>query len=413
MGVTSPPYVLLIVGLLKSGIEPMTALRVASAAGLAAMMLAMSWLMRSISLDYWGQALALSAIASIRPVVEQASNGVETGWAIGVGTLLITFCYRKWPIAAAAAAGLLPWLRPDLSPTAGIMFLAAIWRQPFEMRARAVAVAVSVFLPWALWLWNDTGNLIPQTMLAKAAFFATGCRTLGDRFLLTGLAVASWLILTLPLSGVAVLSLFRSGWATLGAVGSFFTLLAYFAFLPDGLSHNNYRYLYPVAVPWLGFGIAMILRRDLVIWRVVIVAMTFSSLMLWPWRDWSERFDREETAEWIRSNIDPSATLMVQDAGVFAVRTNNRLVDFVGLKTASNIEIHRRLTWPTCGRDRGLALAAIASRSRADYLIVTTEWDSAFFLVDELERAGVQLAPLRIPPEGQRGYKVYRIVRGA
>ena len=146
------------------------------------------------------------------------------------------------------------------------------------------------------------------------------------------------------------------------------------------------------------------------IWLVAIVSMLLVNLWLWPSRHWNdESSDREAAAHWVREHVAADRTLLVQDAGVFAVETGNPLVDLVGLKTPASIEAHRRWTLPSCGADRALAVAEIARSSQAGVLIVTTDWDRAFTLTAGLRRQGIEVTEIRPAPAGQFGYAVYRL----
>src|SRR5205807_2178874 len=113
---------------LRLGLPPLMALKAAGALGLVALNLSLWLLARSAALDWWGQCILPIAVIVSGPVLGQATNGVETGWAMAVGIALVAACLAGRPVAAAIAAGLLPWLRPDLSPMAGLLFCAAIWK---------------------------------------------------------------------------------------------------------------------------------------------------------------------------------------------------------------------------------------------------------------------------------------------
>jgi len=55
-------------------------------------------------------------------------------------------------------------------------------------------------------------------------------------------------------------------------------------------------------------------------------------------------------------------------------------------------------------------VAAIARSSGADYLIVTSNWDAIFSLIDGLKKRGATLERLRFPPNSpDDGYNVYRM----
>src|SRR5262249_21733670 len=103
-GVTSPPYTLLLLVLLAMHLPPLTALRLALALGLAALVLALWALARSVGLTGWRRFALPAAILVSGPVIQQATNGVETGWAMAAAIALLACSLVERPIAVAALA---------------------------------------------------------------------------------------------------------------------------------------------------------------------------------------------------------------------------------------------------------------------------------------------------------------------
>ena len=412
-GVTSPPYVLLLTTLLAAGVAPLPALEAAGALGLAALALALWWLGRCLGLAGWRQLALPAAVLAAGQVVDQATNGVETGWAMAVAIVLVAATIARAPLLAAAAAGILPWLRPDLAPLAGLMFVAALWPHPPRLRLQAAAIAAVAFLPWALWVYGDTGSWIPQTMAAKAAYFADGCQPLPLKAQVVGGALAAYSALLIPASLLGLVFAVTSPHGRLLLLAAAVTVGAYLALLPGGLWHNYHRYLYPLLVPAIALGIGVSLKRPEFAWRIAAMAAIAVTILMWPMKrlpDAGEAMERLDAAAWVREHIEPEARLLVQDAGVFAVFTSNPLVDFVGLKTPSSVAVHQQITLPSCGSNRAAALAAIARSSGADYLIVSAVWDTIFSLTAGLRREGVALELLRSPGNSPYdGYSVYQM----
>jgi len=413
-GVTSPPYVLMLTALLGAGLEPLVALRAARAAGLAAMAAALWVLAGSMGLTGWRRAAMPVMILTTGAVIDQAINGVETGWAMAVAIALLAACVAGRPFLALAAAGVLPWLRPDLLPFAAVGAVAVLWRQPARVRVRAIAVGALCSLPWALWVYVDTGHWIPQTMAAKAAFFAESCFPLGAKLGSAGRAVRTWFALSLPAAVLAAIWVPACRLGRLAAAAGLATFAAYVVMLPGALWHNDHRYLYPIAVPVLALGMAVCLTRRELAWRAAAIAVLVMGLAIWaiqPSRaDSSIPGERLAAAAWVREHVDAGARLLVQDAGVFSVFTSNPLVDLVGLKTPASVEPHRRWTLASCGADRAQAVAAIARSSGAEYLIVSSNWEAIFSLTEGLEAQGVKLERVRLAPNSpDDGYNVYRM----
>src|SRR5262249_61258387 len=104
-----------------------------------------------------------------------------------------------------------------------------------------------------------------------------------------------------------------------------------------------------------------------------------------------------------------SGRVLVPAAGGLSVFSTNALVDLVGLKTPSSIAEHQRWTLPSCGRERGKAVAAIAQSSGAGYFVVALDWDYTFAFTTQLRVEGFQLQSLRTRPGGPYAYSVYRL----
>ena len=410
-GITSPPYLLLILVLRAVGLPDLVALQVATAMGLTALVVSIWMLARSVGLNEWQQALLPVMVLAAGAVVEQAINGVETGWAMAVAIGLIAACFSQRALAAGVAAGLLPWLRPDLTPLAGLLFVVAVWREAWPMRLRAVAIALATFMPWTLWVHAQTGAWFPNTMAAKTTFYALRCEPFSSKATIVALAVVAWLMTTLPASVLAAYWIVRDRIGVVTLVAMQVTLAAYLIYFPIGLFHNNQRYMFPIGVPLIALGMALGLSALRSFWRVVMaVVVVVSGIILLPIRWWpSQGLERVAAAEWVHDHVDPGATLMVQDAGVFSIYTRNPLVDFVGLKTPSSADVHRQYTWASCGADRSKAMASIARSSGAEYFIITSDWDTSMNLSAGLREEGVSLHAVRSPPSGEYGYYVYRI----
>jgi hypothetical protein len=409
-GITSPPYLLLLTTLRGIGLPPLLALRVATAMGLSALMLSIWALARSARLGVPQQVLLPILVLSCGAIVEQAVNGVETGWAMAVAIGLLAACLSGRPYAAAAASGILPWLRPDLAPIAGLLFVAALWKQPRPVFLRSAMIAGLVFAPWPLWLYLQTGAFVPNTMTAKTAFYATSCLPVRDKVNTVAVALVGWIVATAPASVLAAFWVGRNRFGLIALVGVQAALAAYATLFPIGLLHNHQRYMFPIGVPLIALGLAVAMTRPRRVWLVLTAVSLAGSLILLRGQLWpSQGAERVAAAEWIRDHVDPHAKIMVQDAGVFSIYTPNPLVDFIGLKTPSSIDAHRRLTWSSCGADRSKAMAAIARSSGADYFVVTSDWDDDLKLTAGLAREGISLSEVRTPPVGEYGYYIYRI----
>src|SRR6185437_14310541 len=95
-----------------------------------------------------------------------------------------------------------------------------------------------------------------------------------------------------------------------------------------------------------------------------LTAIAVATCAVWPFIQPPRQDAARElvnTAMWVDTNVPADAVVLVHDAGAISTFAHRRAVDLVGLKTPSSIEAHRRLTAPSCGRDRPAAIADIAA----------------------------------------------------
>ena len=408
VGATSPAYVALLVGILGSGVSSLTALRLANSGGLVAYVAAVWYLGGVVGLTR-GRRLALLGMALTSGLVMlHLTNGMETGWAIAVLTFAVAAAYAGQTIAVACCVGLLPFLRPDLAPAAGLLLLYSLTRRPLSLQVRAVLLAVLIALPWLIWMRLDTGAWLPQTMRAKQLFFATGCWPWTTKASVVLGQTASALVRLFPLS-VGLVVLWQETLGRVGLVAMAASLAAYFVFLPDVLSDNYSRYLYAILVPWLCYGTARLfasIQSGVAITGAIAVAAVFAATSR---HDPTHEFASEmkASAEWLDAHLPGDAVLLVHDAGGISEFAHLRAVDLVGLKTPSSMAAHARWTWPTCGAARSTAFAAIVEKSGASHLVALTGWDA--LLRRDLEAEGFLLTPIRSEPSREMAYTVYRL----
>jgi hypothetical protein len=412
-GATSPAYVGMLIGALLAGFEGLHALRLVSALGLAAFAFALLQLGRALDLSPRRQALLLVTTLGSGLVLMQATNGLETGWALALATALIAAVASTASLyLTAAGAALLPFLRPELLPASALLLLYASRDAAWRDRLKAVAIALAVSAPLVLWIRVDTGAWVPQTIAAKQLFFAQACGELPLKAAVVFAAVSRFLIMVAPLA-IGTIALVRDRLGRYGAVACAATLAAFVMRFPAGVSHNDSRYLYAILTPWLSYGVALRLRDGGLLGSMpALTAIAVATCAAWPFiQPPRQAIARElvDAAVWVDTNVPADAVVLVHDAGAISTFAHRRAVDLVGLKTASSIEAHRRLTAPSCGRDRQAAIADIAAASHASYAVLVSDWDETFEIRRGLEAHGFVLTPLRTPPSHARGYTVYRL----
>jgi hypothetical protein len=414
-GVTSLPYFVLVLLVRSLGLGPIVTLRAVAALGLTAFVLGTWALARRASLSTpWALSVVALAVASGSQLAG-LTNGLETGLAAALLIWMLRWCgTRNW-LAVAVGAGLLPWLRPDLAIVAAAVWLHAMWGRTRREQAVAAGISIAAGLPWPLWLYADTGAWLSQTMEAKRLFFAEGCAPLGEKLRLAGQGVLAWLTWTAPLT-VGLAALAWSGFGRVGLAAATVTLAVYAYRLPSAVTYNEHRYLVPILAPWCVWGLVEGISR---LRRAKLSALAAAGACLgllhaapyaltaltssWP-------RDIIATAVWIDEYTPPDATLLIHDAGGVSVFAHRRAVDLVGLKTPSSIGAHATWTWPSCGRARATAVAAIASGARPTYLVTAEQWEQVYQLTGALATAGLRATPVRTPPAGSEyGYTVWAL----
>ena len=437
-GITSAPHLLLVTAsqALAPGERSVLAL---AWLGLALYAMALAVFARRVG-PLWGALLVLCGLTAGVFLPYHALNGLETGWALAALTWTLVLAS---PAAGAPAdtapsggrratlgllLGTLPFLRPELGPFA----LALLAARFFEARraggeasrswmseASAAAGAASL---WAVWYWLSTGSPVPSSALIKAAFRAESCRPWLERLAamrgglaesLPGAAAlgAAFLLVRPARTGHATA---KVGFAGLVAIGAFLgASLALFPFAPQ-MQEGRYTIVF---VPLLVFGFAHGLLAERPGLRrlgrtLLLIAVAYDVAQL-PAAFSTARDatlftadELAETARWLGDHLPPDARVLVHDAGYAAFATRFALVDAVGLKTPSSAEIHRRVTWASCGERRGDALAEIAQRGRVTHLVLLAEWEQRFGFTRALAEHGFTVNRIR---DGHTGYSVYAL----
>ena len=348
----------------------------------------------------------------------QLMNGLETGWAMaGVAwALYLTqrIDSRNHLLALAGLIALMPFLRPELAMLSATLSLmvALRWRtSPMRLVAPAL-LGLAIVAAMAALALTVTGGVLPLTAGAKVAFFAEAELPMVLRFRLMLEAVCT-LPLGLVLTGFVGLPMIRGGWAFPAFAAAFLVVTA--MTLPGGLMHNDQRYLYPLLPMALTGWAAIAARSDLLngrSWQVVSLAAAaiVAGFFVSGWRDYRESMlftdDQMRMVGWAEVNLPRDARILIHDAGYIGWAADYRLVDLVGLKTPESIEVHRRFTLPSVGRDRSIAIARIAAQQNVTHAIIL---DRLFWrdIAAGLRRQGWELEPLRKGPGTL--YQVYRL----
>jgi hypothetical protein len=417
-GVTSPAYVSALTLLMSIGVPSLIASRIMAFGSLLTFMGAVLSLGAALDLPDLQRLLFLALSLVLGGTVYHVTSGMETGLAMALVIVLISWILQRRADWIALGCGLLPWVRPDLALMSVSLWLWSAWRLRPALR-RYIALTLLTAVPWPVWLFLNTGSLIPDTINAKRLFFAQSCWPLARKFAFAAGALEWWTVWTAPIV-VGLVALFRIELGRLALAAIAATFAVYFVTFPGAFNFNWCRYLFPILLPWCLYGTVLLVKwLPGTRWRQAAIAFIAVICVFSPGRrppsggGFGSISEGEETARWIETHIEPSAVILIQDAGVISESGRQPLVDLVGLKTPSSIETHARMTFPSCGNERGRAIATIANVNHADYIVVTTEWDQFFGFTSALRQAGFSITTMRLPSPGAWGYAIYRLGRPA
>lgn len=421
-GITSPVHVFLIY--LVSFVFPVAASQMLIAGAAVALYFLGLYRLALICGCSWFFAAALAIVGLlVGHTFYQLFNGLETGLAMAVITWSLVLFYRPVPerLWFFCLLGVMPFVRPELVALGAILFLRALLSLRGQEDGNSVLLRMLFWgavggLPWVALLFWFTGSPIPNTVSAKLYFFAEGCAPFLAKLHYVGGALSA--IATfggLLLAGSVLLLFHRLRFVVLAFIILF--LLSYTLRFPGALYHNWYRYIHLFA-PFVVFGWAIWLssRNRRVRWAGVLALAVAVGLslpafqrVLWGYGE-GIRITRDElggVADWVAEHIPSSSVVLVHDAGFISSRGGQSLVDVVGLKTASSVDVHRQTTWMMCARYAG-AISHIAERSKAEYFVVLNDWDRSFGLTESLRVTGWRLARVD-SARGETMYKVYQI----
>ena len=282
----------------------------------------------------WAALLTLLALLAGNDLL-QLLNGLETGLAMAA--IIWAFIWFRDPELHPwqyALAGVLPFIRPELAVLSIALLARAVWsvrqRRPLLQRLMPmVAWAALGAAPLLTFLLANGSGVLPNTVSAKAYFFAEGCRPMVQRLLLTKQASGHFLQeIGLALLGFVALPLTRARWIGLLFIPSF--LLAYMLRLPGALFHNFHRYLY-ILMPFAMVGwVAIVTIRDRLdrrIGRALLVVAAGVALVradvAWRTYAYYVQFSRTELAgvsDWLDGHLAAGDTVLVHDAGYISLR---------------------------------------------------------------------------------------------
>lgn len=350
-------------------------------------------------------------------VLYQLLNGLETAWVLAAVTWAIVLASDSRPRRSLAVlCGVLPFLRPELAALSAALMARQAYRRATENGFKSAlpaivhdgALSVLAALPWLVWTWAQTGQIISNTAGAKMAFFAEESVPLWGKTMMALVALARGL-------GPVLVALYFVKRSSLAAALWAFLVLFLAAFIvkfPHGLFHNFYRYEYallPVCL-WALCEICRSRGGPLVLiiaslWAAGTVGFGFSAV-----RGAAPLLkDEMDAAAWARKHIPADQPMLVHDAGLIAYASQLRLVDVVGLKTPTSTVSHERWTVPSGGVGRARAVAEIAARGKVRYAMILQDQEGFWSSIGtDLTATGWRLKLVRsssIP----NGYDIFKL----
>lgn len=366
--------------------------------------------------------------------IAQLLNGLETSlvmaaitWALILARLPLC---RSNRYCFMILLGTLPFIRPELLALSGTLTLFQLYRYQQNHGLKITTIIQDVMLiglaasPWLFWLWHTTQHFYPETITAKATFFARDYPNIFDRCKMFCFVLLRFFsaISALYLISLYLLSKQKLGQAIL--LFLFIFSMAYLCTEPSILRQNNFHYLYPF-IPLLLFGFISTMQAPQKILsytaQLTVALIALITLCILPLQYIYYHYTalqtgllQERYATWCNAHLPKNESIAIQDAGFIAYATPLLLTDFVGLKSPENILLHKHYTKPSHGLLRAQAISLILQSKKAHYLIMTNEWVDEFKIPKQLQALGWQVKLLKaisieMPKGATLGYLIYYI----
>lgn len=390
-GVTSPVHCLLVACLLQL-FPPLWALLVSSGLGAAAYTWGLWRLSESDGLHVVERlGLVLAGLAA-GMISQHQVNGLETSWAMAAVTWMLWASRHRRVGTLGVLAGTAPFVRPELVVFACVLLAWDAWRHP-EGRLRLTATAAAAAAPWAMWVWWQTGGVVPTTLAAKRDWYAEGCWSLERRARVVAAGLGGWLW-GMPALALGIWGLVRTSLGRLALGAMVCVLVVWAASVPNVLhAYQRHRY-YAVFLPLLIYGLLFVprwLRAPALVLAVAMAVVSATAVA---------RLEPAAIGRAMAVRLEISAALdqqqarrvLLHDAGYLAfTRSGREGVDMVGLKTPRAAALHAQRTGPSCGAARPAAIATLANETSPTHLVIWEPWDDFFGVTDALRQAGWSL----------------------
>ena len=430
----SSPVNLLLIYLLLFFLSPLYALICSNWLATIAYTWGLIYLSRLYRCNGWQTILILFCGLLSGACIAQLLNGLETSlamatitWVLILSSLPLSYGYRY---ALMILLGISPFIRPELLGFSCVIYLFQLYRYQNNQCLKAkiiiqdIALIGFAALPWLFWLWHATQHFYPETITAKATFFAQNYPSIFYQFKFFCEILLQFFI---SISLLYLISLYLLSKQKLGQAILLFLFIFSIAYFYTGasmLQQNNFRYLY-VWLPLLLFGLISnmqapqkCLSYTAQLITLLIALITLCALPLqYLYYQYTIRqigLLQEQYIAWCNTHLPRNKIIAIQDAGFIAYATPLLLTDFVGLKSPDNISFHQQYTKPSHGLLRNQAISLILQTKKAHYLIMTNEWVDEFKTPKALQALGWQVDLLKtfavdMPKNTRFSYLIYQL----
>lgn len=348
-----------------------------------------------------------------------AHNGLETSLVLAGSVWAIYFTETDDVTGSAIIAGLLPWIRPELSLLS--LYCLTTISNDFTKRKLYgwLLIAATATMPFLAITFLNTGTVIPQTMAGKLAWFSEDCANRAWKIATTKSTISAYIKnIGLVFIGIAGLLISKSRKSYILLIGILVFYVSYYALFPGALGHYNLRYQYFCYTP-LFYGLIILTtkaQKPQKIAPILAVALTAQITTIdIPINIQTNKNNKTFTeqsiapiAEWINHKIPSDATILIHDAGYIGYKSQRHLIDLVGLKTPSAIKINQEINHRSCGLNRGAAIRKIVATHSPEYIVTLDSWDGIFGITNALNGpgAGYHLTTVFAT---KNGYSIYKI----
>lgn len=356
----------------------MTAMRIASLAGVTVALVYVRFLCRDLGVGAFPTAFVLAYLAFDQNMIFYGMAGMETEVAVAIILAGVYHVHRHEFVAAGICLGLAPLARPEfvLWVVPALIYLAAVDRRRALVSS---GIAAAIVAPWVVFTTLYYGSPIPNTIVAKNNIYPIpsfltdgsiapwlswlGSQVSGHAFILLYklepfrevwstastplpdpvLAVVAIAVVYFFVLGVLGLRARRGMWPALAFLGLFLAYRVYF--IP---ALNYYDWYLP---PFLGLvmvvaasGMQRMSTSITIAPRTVAVALSVAFAIHMPFSfpvegkvQTVENTVRTNVGLYLRANVQPGQSVLSESAGYIGFYGRQKLYDYPGLTSKVSV----------------------------------------------------------------------------